>query len=365
MKIIGYGICGEGEAKRYMRQTLDCFKKLCDVVVILGNGASRAEQDLIESYGFIYRSDKREWGKHQWRIKQDLLERDILQIAEKGDMMVCLDMDEVLDDNVTKEWLLSAPLDAYHVFVVDLWNDIEHYKPDSCFWNVRIWRWNGETSFKAKPVHCGLAPEWTYFYHRHAPFILKHYGLMLEEDRLRRVERYKRYDPKAEYLDQRYYDMLKSNTATLFDETAIHNKIAKEVESYKQTKPTVSMTDKKKERFAYVKNPHGITLDIPEKHLKETLSRPGFIFVSWADDTEKEMDELFKDTEIDSNGLDSHPNNTGAYQRSIESEQRELTRLNNQPEPGITSNVFSVSGSTGGGGKAIGRTSSKSSKSNK
>lgn len=325
MKVIGYGICGEGESKRYMKETLDCFKKLCDEVIILGNGAGRAEQALVESYGFTYRSDKREWGKHQWRIKQDFLERDVSQIAEKGDMLVCLDMDEVLDDSITREWLLEAPLDAYHVFVVDLWNDAEHYKPESCFWNVRLWRWNGETKFKAKPVHCGLAPEWAYHYHRFAPFLLKHYGLMRKEDRMRRVERYKRYDPNAEYLDRRYYDMLASDSAVPFDEKALHEKISKEVATYKQTKPTTNMTEKKKERYAYVENPHGNTLDIPEKHLKETLARPGFKFKGWADDAQKEIEEMFADAPV------------GSYQRSQADEEAEIEQLNEAPKKRLSS----------------------------
>lgn len=300
MKIIGYGICGEGESTRYMRETLDCFKRLCDEVIILCNNAGIAEQKLIEEYGFRWTSDRRQWGALQWRIKQDFLERDLTKIAEPGDMMVCLDMDEVLDPHLTREWLLEAPLDAYHVFVVDLWNDPEHYKPESCFWNVRLWRWNGDMKFKEKPVHCGLAPEWAYRYHRHAPFLLKHYGLMLQADRERKIKRYERYDPHAEHLDRKYYDMLKETSAKPFDQEALHETIAKEVETYKQTKPREMAQPKPKDRFAYVKNPSGVVIDIPERHVKETLARPGFEFVGWADEAQDEIEEMFRDVDIDS-----------------------------------------------------------------
>lgn len=300
MRVIGYGICGPGEAKRYMRETLDCFNRLCDEVVILCNNTDGEEENLIDSYGFKRVSDRREWGYFQWRIKQDFLERDIKQIAEEGDMLVCLDMDEVLDSHLTKEWLLAAPLDAYHVFVVDLWNDPLHMKPESCFWNVRIWRWNGQTKFKAKPVHCGLAPEWTYYYHRHAPFLLKHYGLMKKEDRMRKIKRYEKYDPHAEHLDRQYYDMLNEDSCRPFDEEKTHAQIAEEVATYNQSKPKHDMfTPKQKPRFAYVKNPHGQIVDIPERHVKETLKRPGFSLVSWADDDEEEIAELFADSDLD------------------------------------------------------------------
>lgn len=334
MKIIGYGICGPGEASRYLKATLDEFARLCDEVIILCNNTDRAEHDMIDSYGFKRVSDRREWGKFQWRIKQDFIERDIKQAAAVGDMLVCLDMDEVFDKELTKEWLMAAPLDAYHVFVVDLWNDPEHFKPESCFWNVRIWRWNGETKFKVKPVHCGLAPEWAYLYHRHAPFLLKHYGLMLAEDRQRKLARYAKYDPHAEHLDKKYYDMLKDDHARPFDEAKMHEEIAKEVASYNQTKPKESMNKKPKERYAYVKNPHGEVIDIPEKHLQMTLKRdPRFEFIGWADEQDKEIEELFEDTDVDGDDSTDAPASPAEHQgknflRSTADEKAELDALN-------------------------------------
>lgn len=331
MRIIGYGIAGPGEANRYMKATLDCFKRLCDEVIILCNNTDKAEHDLIDSYGFKRVSDRREWGRWQWKIKQDFIERDIKQVAQKGDMLVCLDMDEVLDKHLTREWIKAAPLDAYHVFVVDLWN--EGYKPQSCFWNVRMWRWNGETKFKPKPVHCGLAPEWAYHYHRHAPFLLMHYGLKEKEARLRRVERYKKYDPHAEHLSKDFYDMLNEDTCKPFDEDKLHDQIAKEVASYKQVKPREeTMATPKKPRFGYVKNPHGEVIDIPERHVAETLKRKGFEWVGWADEQEKEIDALFESTEVGGddthNEMDTYDRSKGSYQRPAADEAAEVARRN-------------------------------------
>lgn len=302
-----------------MRETMECFKRLCDEVVILCNNCDQAEIDLIDEYGFKRFNDRREWGSHQWRIKQDFIERDIKQIANEGDVLVCLDMDEVLSERCTKEWLLESPLDAYHVFIVDLWNDPQHFKPESCFWNVRIWKWNGETKFKAKPVHCGLAPEWTYHYHRHAPFLLLHKGLMDEETRLRKIKRYEKYDPNAEHLDQKYYDMLRSNTARPFDETAMADQIAEEVAAYKQVKPRETTMTQPKPRFAYVKNPHGDVIDIPEKHLDMTLKRPGFEFINWADEEQEEIESMFEDDEVGViPGATPHP--TSAFSTDVSTE---------------------------------------------
>lgn len=296
-KVIGYGICGPGEAGRYMRDTMECFKRLCDEVIILCNNCDQAELNLIDEYGFKRVNDRREWGTHQWRIKQDFIERDIKQTANEGDVLVCLDMDEVLSERCTKEWLMEAPLDAYHVFIVDLWNDPQHFKMESCFWNVRIWKWNGETKYKAKPVHCGLAPEWTYHYHRHAPFLLLHKGLMAREDRQRKIKRYEKYDPHAEHLAREYYDMLRSDTARPFDEAALSKQIEQEVATYNQSKPKQAMVQKPKERYAYVRNPHGVVVDIPEKHLAMTMKQKGFEFVNWADEVQDEIEAMFEDDE--------------------------------------------------------------------
>lgn len=334
-KVIGYGLCGPGEADRYMKETLDCFKRLCDEVIILCNNCDQAELDLIDSYGFKRVLDRREWGTHQWRIKQDFIERDIKQIANEGDVLVCLDMDEVLSERCTKEWLMEAPLDAYHVFIVDLWNDPQHFKLESCFWNVRIWKWNGETKFKAKPVHCGLAPEWTYHYHRHAPFLLLHKGLMTKETRERKIKRYQKYDPHAEHLDMKYYDMLKSDTARPFDENALADQIAEEVATYNQSKPRASMLKTPKPRFAYVKNPHGVVVDIPERHVAQTLKMKGFEWIGWADQDQDEIEEMFADEE-EIGVVPVHkphptvtaPHTEGSYQRPAQDEKDEVERRN-------------------------------------
>lgn len=340
MKVIGYGICGPGEANRYMRSTLEEFKRLCDEVVILCNNSNKEEHDLIDEFGFKRVHDRREWGRFQWRIKQDFVQREIKQIAADGDMIVCLDMDEVFSPELTKEWLKAAPFDAYHVFVVDLWNDPEHFKLDSCFWNVRIWRWgNTDLNFKPKPVHCGLAPEWTYHYHRHAPFILKHYGLMDPEDRVKKVARYQKYDPHAEHLDRRFYDMLKDDSARPFDEAAMQKQVAEEVESYKETKPTKDMTKTPQgERYAYVRNPHGEVIDIPEKHLQMTMKRKGFEFINWADEQDKEIDAMFAedDEEVpESTGVFVPPHAEGAYQRSTADEKAEVDGRNAKDDNSI------------------------------
>lgn len=330
-RIIGYGICGPGEAGRYMRETLEEFKRLCDETIILCNNVGPEEKLLCYEFGFQMVQDNREWGKEQWRIKKDFVDEFVSKLAKEGDVMVCLDMDETFDRHLTRDWLLKMPFDAYKVFIVDLWNDPEHYKLESCFWNTRIWRWNGNTEWIVKPVHCGLAPRWAVAYNRYAPFLLIHKGLMLREDRQKKIKRYEKYDPDAKHLAPIYYEMLASDTAKPFDEEAMHATIAKEVETYKQTKPRTKSMAIPRGRFAYVQNPGGVVIDIPEKQLQETLKRKGFVFVGWADDANKEMEELFAEEGDAPEGQSMPtgvPYQAGSYQRSMADEKAEVDDLN-------------------------------------
>lgn len=334
-KVIGYGICGPGEAGRYMRETLEEFKRLCDDVVLLLNNPNPHEVDLVREYGFKFTVDNREWGKMQWKIKQDFVSREVAAYACEGDVMVALDMDERFDRHLTKEWLLVMPFDAYHTFVVDLWNDEQHYKPESCFWKVQIWRWNGVTDWVKKPLHCSLVPRWAAGYNRYAPFLQIHKGLMTKESRTRKIARYEKYDPRQQFLGKQYYWMLKTDTAEPFDEDALHATIEKEVATYKQTKPrALSTMAEPKGRYAYVRNPGGMTVDIPEKQLAETLKRAGFEFLGWAEDAEKAMEEMFSEDESPfSEGIiisgDTAPrDHNGSYQRPAAEEAAELAGLN-------------------------------------
>lgn len=346
-KIIGYGICGPGEAGRFMRETLEEFKRLCDETVIMLNGATLTELQpeiaLLKEYGIPYRHDQREWGRMQWKIKEDFLSFHISKLALEGDVMVCLDMDERFDRHMSREWLLAMPFDAYKVFIVDLWNDPEHYKPESCFWNTRIWRWTGNIEWIRKPVHCGLAPRWAVAYNRYAPFLLIHKGLMLRATRQRKIERYEKYDPNARHLGKPYYAMLHSDTAEPFDEERLHSTIENEVATYKQTKPrSLPLMANPKGRFAYVRNPGGMTVDIPEKQLAETLKRGGFTFLGWADEADKEMEEMFAEEEAENTSpnpgaapvdASGQARREGSYQRPMADEAAELAMLNGRDLP--------------------------------
>lgn len=213
MKIAGLGICGAGESDRYMELTLKDFKRLCDKVIICTNNASQKDKDLIKEYGFEQYEDNREWGLEQPHIKTDLLAR----VKDYNpDWIVALDMDEQFCKEVTRETLekLAATEEiGWNFMIVNLYGDDKHFAHDAGikrFWNIRFYKYMPELGlqFQEKRLHCGIAPPYAYKFGWHAPYYINHRGLMTAEDRKRKSERYKKYDPKARFITKQYYDDL-------------------------------------------------------------------------------------------------------------------------------------------------------------
>lgn len=214
--IIGIGVCGSGEASRYMRKTMEEFKRLCDDVIICCNNVSEKEIKLIEEFGFHWYEDNREWGIHQPSLKTELLTRaDKL----KPTHIIALDMDERFAPEFTREeaenLFKNQPNEiSFNFFVINLYNDEQHFAHSTGiqrFWNIRFYKWIPEISgyqFIRKNLHCGLAQPLYYKYGWHAPFYLLHYGLMDKEDRIRKAERYQKYDPNKKFKGGTYYDEL-------------------------------------------------------------------------------------------------------------------------------------------------------------
>ena len=271
-KIIAYAVIGAGEAQRYLRATFNEFKRLADHTVIVGNNISANERQMIAEYGFELIEDHREWGTSQHKIKQDLM----YYLAKyEPKYLICLDGDEVFDPTLTKEKLIELleQYNALYFYIVNLWN--EGWNRQWSFWNIRAWKWNGDTRILNKPLHCGLAPEWCYYYASYVPYFVKHYGLMKEVDRQNKIERYRKYDPNGKYKDKSYYEALASNKYDILDEAYIRERLNLEVGKQKRK----VMQETKPKRFFNVKTPLGKIIDVPERDLQETLSRKGFVLI--------------------------------------------------------------------------------------
>lgn len=205
-------VCGANE--KYLERSLNEFKRLCDDAIIATNNADEKTIRTIKEYGFKSYEDNREWGKEQPNIKTDLLTRAGRELTP--DWIIALDADEIFCPSFTRheaETLGSTEEIAFNFLVVNLYNNEQHFAHSvgiQRFWNIRYFKYLPEygLQYQRKALHCGLAPPIAYRYGWHAPFYLLHFGLMLKEDRDRKIERYRKYDPHKIFKAGAYYDEL-------------------------------------------------------------------------------------------------------------------------------------------------------------
>lgn len=232
MKIVGMMVVGPGEADRYLENSLKELARLCDDAVIALNNADEKTVAMVKSYGFWYYTNEQEWGKHQPDIKTDLLKRVGRLLP---DWVIAIDSDEIFPPEFTRkeaERLAMGKEVAYHFFVVNLYNDPEHFAHSAGiqrFWNIRFFKYLPQygLEYQHKALHCGLAPPIMYQYGGYAPYYLEHYGLMKKEDREKKVQRYKKYDPNHKFKNGVYYEELAQELkAHVFDRRGLLNQLA-------------------------------------------------------------------------------------------------------------------------------------------
>lgn len=278
MKIVGFCVVGPSEADRYLKATLNEFKRLCDDVMIACNNTDKQTEEMIDQFGFKWYRDDREWGKFQPNIKTRLLN----EIAKLNPThILALDSDETID-GVTRQDLEKLEKNfGNYFFVVNLWD--AGYVPELSFWNVRFYKFDPErTAFTNKPVHCGLAPPYAYNLGVYVPFILKHYGMQNKADRAKKVLRYKKYDPNAVYKWRGFYDSLASETAgTPLDIVKLQQEVDADVKKMGlQTRKTHKIENMK---YFYIKRiKDGKIMDIPEKDVTRTMATKQFELIGEA-----------------------------------------------------------------------------------
>jgi hypothetical protein len=307
--IAGMGVVGPNE--KYLENTLKEFKRLCDYTILVTNNADEKTKELIKAYGFEQYEDNRVWGIHQPDIKTDLLRK----VGERNPhWVIALDCDEVFAPSFTRqeaERLANTGEIAWYFMVVNLYNDKDHFVHGAGiqrFWNIRFFKYLPEQGLQylKKNLHCGLAPPFAYKYGWHAPYYLEHYGLMAKEDRLRKVERYRKFDPDAKFKDKAYYDdLIRDIAPRAFNRDGLLRQLRESKETQPRNMPK-SLTNNKehaienesKQKFAYVRTPSGSIVDIPVSQVEETLKRKGFSFFEWVNDSKVELEALFGDTII-------------------------------------------------------------------
>lgn len=281
--IWAYLIVGKGEADRYLEEVLN--QLWVDKIAICLNNVDDKTRKLCQQKGHLVIEDDREWGKNQWRIKEDFLKQIPLQ---NGDWVWCLDSDEIFDKRFTRERaeeLMSSQTDiSYQFWCIQLWDDENHWRPDMSFPNVRFWKYIPEfpMHWHPTPLHCGLAPEYAYKFPTDSGMIFKHYGLMTQEERDRRIARYDKYDPSEKYKAPSWYKGLKHGTykpkpfyendqfyAMLMDNNVILN--------HRKKLPKIIM--KKREIYLF-KNKHGKVVEaVGEVQFEQFKKTAGMIYL--------------------------------------------------------------------------------------
>lgn len=245
LNIVGIMVVGPNE--KYLENSLKEFKRLCDDAIIATNNADENTKKIIQEYGYQSYEDDREWGKYQPDIKTTLLER---ASGLKPDWIIAIDADECFAKEFTREEaekLTQTDEIAYYFFVINLYNDPEHFAHSTGiqrFWNIRFYKYMPEygLQFQRKALHCGLGPPITYKYGWHAPFYLLHYGLMLKEDRIRKAERYQKYDPNKRFKGGTYYDeLLMDLPMRKFDGEQLLKQLQESPETHSRKRPILPL----------------------------------------------------------------------------------------------------------------------------
>ncbi len=243
MRIVGFMVCGPGEADRYLEGTLKEFKRLCDDAIICGNNTDVKTEKLIKKYGYWFYRDNREWGYYQPAIKTDLLRR-IGNLSP--DWILALDADERFAPEFTRreaEALANSGEIAFHFLIVNLYNDEAHFAHDAGiqrFWNVRFYKYLPQfgLDFQKTNLHCGLGPPIAYARGWHAPYYVLHYGLMKPEDRKTKAERYRQYD-KQNMKPAYYADLEKDLEMRPFNPERLLRQLAESPDCQKRERPSL------------------------------------------------------------------------------------------------------------------------------
>ena len=272
-------VVGAGEADRWLEPVLQQLH-WADEVCIVMNNADRKTEDLCYKYGTILHHDNREWGKEQFRIKQDFLNTIVPLLTVPGRpnnlWIWCLDADEIFDqrfDRAMAEKMAAGDDIAWYFWCLQLWNTDDQVRLDLSFANIRFYKVAPELGlhFLAQPLHCGLAPMYAYRHGSQSGLFFKHYGLMAAADRARKVARYDKYDPRAAFKGKVWYDGLRNERAASVPIAEAIKKLPNFIYRNKPVKPTHMAKDRE---IFFFTNQHGRTVEaVGEKQRGEFIKR--------------------------------------------------------------------------------------------
>lgn len=208
------GIMRVKNEARWISESVRSISGLCDRVIVLDDGSTDGTPDIIRGIpkvSIFHGSPGRE--PDEARDKNLLIER-----ARRFDpeWILCIDGDEVLCNPASVlEAIASGAAPAYTLRVAFLWDSPEQVRVDGVYRNLtrpslfKLSAADGvfrETSF-GQNFHCGSVPPDLRGKSMPCEAVLKHYGYMHKQDRLKKFEWYNRMDPDNA-LEDRYQHMV-------------------------------------------------------------------------------------------------------------------------------------------------------------
>jgi hypothetical protein len=259
-----------------LRQAIEDIK-WCDEIWVCCNNIDDESRLLLKELDCNTVDDNREWGKHQWQIKEEFFKNYLR--TRNPDWIVAKDADEIFDKHFNREEaerLAREGFAGYNFYVVNL---VEGgYSAERSFWNCRFWRYSPDwpCEWQRRNLHCGLYPLHNHRHADFAPFILKHYGLLNKELRKKKSDRYDKYDPEMRWMrmNGEFYGWLKQDNIRVdkYDEDELHLKAVNF--SQNTIKKRQNMFDKKQEKVHYFRRAiDGELIPVMESMVEETKSR--------------------------------------------------------------------------------------------
>lgn len=213
----------KNEADRWLNKWIQQMKHLCDYVIVVDDSSTDETPKTLEDAGFtVFKSDVSLWSVDELQQRKRLW-NEAINIAQDGDLLLCLDADELIDEkhfDFVKFVLRTLPegVDAMGFKLHDMWNET-HYRED-IYWQAHFHYWpfcvrfdkNKNYTWLEKKLHCGRFPANAAQKMIPTQIPVKHMGWSREEDRLFKFERYMEIDPSGfnGWLEQ-YHSILDPN----------------------------------------------------------------------------------------------------------------------------------------------------------
>lgn len=227
----------KNEADRYLARMLRAHVPHVDRVLVIDDASTDTTCDLIRARvpmdKLVLVQNSTPLFHEEHRLRRLQWETALGQ--EDIDWIITLDADEIFEVDFDRELfeMMRRGIPALSFRLFDMWSETEYREDD--LWNAhtRYWpmavnrRWwidsmlpeGFKGTWPEANQHCGRWPREVYtFVSKPCAARIKHYGWAREEDRVAKVERYKRLDPEGLYGSPSQYASIleaKPNLVTL------------------------------------------------------------------------------------------------------------------------------------------------------